>query len=175
MFRDEYKSGLDFTSSDYIGYLSWKFEQKSKFNLNEFITLCDNNSGFDVYGVNCYEITFNPWTQGRMWILDFEEITKSVFKSVCREYIDPFELEFNESNICFCNYWIGNKKFWDSYMKFSIPFYEELMKRSREDKRILDNGYEHSIFPYFMERLFSTYLVLYDGAIKYKIFKGVKE
>ena len=68
----------------------------------------------------------------------------------------------NLNNLCFCNFWVGNRFFWEKYLNLTVPLYNLI--RSDEHLRELflsgkaDRKSDIPLFPYFMERMFTTLL-----------------
>jgi len=67
----------------------------------------------------------------------------------------------NSDTLLYCNYWVGNEKFWQSYMNFVTPIYhylkndirpEELDFLNQNATRKRDINY----FPFIFEIMFST-------------------
>ena len=54
---------------------------------------------------------------------------------------------------CFCNYWVGNKKMWDLYIKYAEMIYPYAKTTG-------------GIFPYIMERIFPSVIASYQSDLK---------
>jgi hypothetical protein len=164
VFVDNYKS----ISSDYTGYISWKFYSKTKITGIEFI---NNISTADVYFINCGPRSIsNVWRQGEHQHPGLIKFTQRVIDSVGYD-IDINSLSHDVSKTAFCNFWVGNKEFWSKYMKFTLPIYDYITNHLSEDqekflRQRACKGINSDYFPFIMERLFTTLLHL-DSSIKY--------
>ena len=151
--------GHDWSKDSHLGVLSWKFFDKlegvhnayvdNKFKLNRK-SMVDS---MEKYCSDGYDVIFvNPWPdQGpNIWVQGeacHPGLLKRTFEIFGRCWI-PWHVcskSHTEDTICFCNYWIANKKFWDIYMR-NTEIMHDVYKEEGIDK----------FFPYIMERMFST-------------------
>src|SRR5687768_6265192 len=61
---------IDFDQVDYVGYLSWKFNQKTHLSGRRFIEFIKANPGYDVYFINPFpeaEVFRSVWEQGEVF------------------------------------------------------------------------------------------------------------
>ena len=152
----------------YFGLLSPKFSSKAKISGKSFIHWINSNPGYDVYFINPFPQlsywNFNVWTQGEFWHPGLKDLANSLFKSAGYTF-QIEDLPRNTSKTAlYSNYWVGNEKFWDSYMKFVKKTIQAIDNLSDSDKRILFEFTPHytpaTFFPFIFERLFSTFLML---------------
>lgn len=160
VMREVYNQSWDGTT--HKGVVSWKFEDKIKKckTAKNFTTktFCDKVSlhakDYDVIIINPFPFleNINVWKQG-------EEHHKGILKHLKniqkKENIgkDWHIINFNRKTLCYCNYFVANKKFWDLYMSYAEKFYPYAKKTE--------------IFPYIMERVLPC--VLHDHQHELKI------
>ncbi|MBL8033711.1 MAG: hypothetical protein JNJ69_08425 [Leptospiraceae bacterium] len=167
VFETEFKKQTH-TKFDYTGFVSWKFGQKSRIPGSRFVDFIRKHPGADVYFLNPFpmeELLFrNVWLQGDFYhpgILDFsQQLLKCAgYQIDLRSWNQPRE------SFAFCNYWVGNGRFWKAYMEFTGILAEIL----RTGLDATDKEFLHSIasktnnfsyIAFIMERMFSTLLYL---------------
>lgn len=154
-------SELDAIPASYIGLFSYKFQQKALMTGAEVKKHIHAHPGFDVYLFNPYPyesyIFYNLWEQGDYYhsgILDLaqEALWKTGFE------IDLHKMGRVKSIAQHCNFWVGNKKFWQDYMGFLMPIANFMLSNQ---KFFTPTTYElgpKPFFPFIIERLFTTYL-----------------
>jgi len=167
-FLNHYRNSAH-TQADYSGIVSWRFSQKTGITGREFIDFIKHNPGHDVYFINpetlnCYQYP-NVWVQSLKHHPEVLELTQHIFDSIGYE-IDLGNIVNDESNTLYCNYWAGNAKFWETYMRFTLPVFEyinETMTEAEREKVYATadrpRGKDASNFVFIFERLFSTLLV----------------
>jgi hypothetical protein len=176
VFFKEYFSNA-IVDEGYFGYLSWKFEQKTYISARQFISFINENPGYDVYFINPFPelgILFkNVWEQGDYHHPKISKLVQSLLLKSGYEY-DIHSMTNDETTLLYANYWVGNKKFWDSYIPFLKSVYDQfLMMPHREQKSFLrKSGYYTGAgyLTFIFERLFSTYLYFNTDNIKAKPF-----
>jgi hypothetical protein len=158
---------------DYWGFLSLKFSQKTGVTGEKFKQFIERNPGYDCYFINpcvVMDTLFeNVWTHGEMWHPGLTNLTNSIFeKSVGYNTlkVDRYKMDYN--SFAFCNYFVGNKYFWDTYLAFIKAF----LNAAETDPQLKQKLYggnaqynlDHSLsfYPFIIERLFSTFLCHYD-------------
>lgn len=177
--QPEYREGLHFVNffkseeylkSDYVGIVSHKFFDKTGISGAEFIRFMKSNPGYDVYFVNPfpYQVCcwFNVWDQGESWHPGIIDAAQKLFDDAGMP-IRISNIGRNDwSNLLYCNYWVGNRKFWETYMRFFVPLFltADQGKGGNKKKTYLNItpylGGGLSIIPFIFERLFSTFLSL---------------
>jgi len=167
IFEKEYAE-MTHQKQDYTGFFSWKYLQKSRIPGNRFLEFIQKNPAFDVYFLNPFpmeEYLFeNVWMQGELFhkgILDFSQrILERMGYSV-----DLRQWKQDRMSFAFCNYWVGNQKFWDQYMAFTGKFAQMLRTGLSDSEKkflhsIASRQNHFSYVAFIMERLFSTFVYL---------------
>ena len=173
----------DWANSTHLSVLSWKFEEKTKGSPEKLQKYLKKKPGYDIYIVNPYEgyyrIPFiyskfeNMWNQGEYFHPGMKKIAIELFNIAG---LDPKVLNKSHPKdlICYCNYWIANRKFWDLYMSYSERLYSAVYKSPDSFKEKLffhDADVSHDrggYFAYIFERLFTTILVEFYKSFKIK-------
>lgn len=163
VFFEIYKS-INWNLADLVGTVSWKFKSKTGLKGSEFIAFIEANPGYDVYFVNPFpELAIYPsvWEQGRVYHQDLVNISKTLFAQL--GYSESLlGAETPPSLAAYCNYWVGNKKFWDEYISFLTPLWTALERNNLNLPQALGASADPNInapyAPFIFERLFSTFL-----------------
>jgi hypothetical protein len=166
VFKKEFQKGTHLKSA-YTGFVSWKFERKSFVSATDFLALIKEQPGRDVYFLNPFpELTGvfkNVWVQGAKSHSGLLVLAQRVFDEVGIK-VSINDIRNDASNTLYCNYWYGSQKFWTEFMAFCAPFYELLEdKNSKFYGEVRASAQYHgggTLIPFFMERLFSTFLAL---------------
>jgi len=182
VMRNLYREN-DWENSTHLSILSWKFEEKTKGKAAKLQKYLTKNPGYDIYIVNPFEnyyrIPFiyskfhNMWDQGDYFHPGMKKIASKLFDIAG---LDPQILNKKHPKdfICYCNYWIANRKFWDLYMSYSERLYAAVYTSPNSFKDELffyeaDISYEKvGYFAYIFERLFTTTLVEFYKSFKIK-------
>ena len=156
-------------NKEYAGVLSWKFRQKTGVEGKELFRWLEDNKGYDVYFINPWPensyMSFNIWHQGEYYHRGIISLVEKLFK----EAKIKFDIRTSNRNtidtLCFCNYWIANKKFWTIYMKYCEKLYAAMQNTDIETKKLLhdiqaDSQIKSAFFAFIMERMFSTVLLM---------------
>ena len=166
VFAKEVSNGL--ARNQYVGCLSWKFYQKTHLTGKSWIQWMQSQPGFDVYFINPFRDLYtsqyqNVWYQGETrhpGLLDFTQglFDKLDYKIQLRELIN------NSDEMAYCNYWVGNERFWKRYMAFCEPLYNYCQNSlSISEEKFLQETLNSSgipLLPYIVERMFSTFLAI---------------
>lgn len=154
--------------SEYVGLVSPKFENKAKISGERFLTFIQSNLGYDVYFINPFPqngyFHFNVWEQGELWHPGICLLTQKLFDRVGYQ-VDISRIGRHDRNtLLYCNYWVGNEKFWNLFMDFLIPLFDHVIKSKAEIRdqyfQVTDHLRPTPMFPFVFERLFSTFLSL---------------
>jgi hypothetical protein len=175
LFLKMYESGKH-KEADYTGLVSWKFNEKTNIKGTEFIEFIREKPGYDVYFINPLPFLVNAyafqnvWYQGDFYHPGLLHFMQRILDKL-NYGIDLKSFRNDESTTLFCNYWVGNERFWDRYIHFTKPIYECLRAKIDPDERkfvsrIADKVIGANYIPFIFERLFSTLLVTQDY-IKY--------
>jgi len=157
VMRKVYKNH-NWSKDPYLGVFSWKFFDK----LDQMYTAkCANgktvrvnrkvliaqlkqrvDEGYDVMHMNPF-----PWEGPNMWIqgeYHHPGLLKKTYEVLKKAGI-PWQIchqTHEHQTLCYCNYWVANKNFWDVYMHFTEIIYNAYYKVGVDE-----------YFPYIMERL----------------------
>lgn len=167
VFRKEYKAQR-LAPEEYSGYVSWKFGSKTGLSGQQFIEFCKSNPGFDVYFINPFPLFValgNVWECGEKFHPGLRALTRLILNNL-RYNVDldrvPNSLRLN----AYCNFWAGNRKFWDAYMEFCLPIVDHIETRldPQQKKKLFSKAGKSSrasYFAYIMERMFTTFLSMH--------------
>ena len=168
LFMRLYHSGR-YRSGRLTGILSPKFGEKTLISGREFVRFITGSPGYDVYFINPYPCnayyTLNVWEHGEICHEGLMGLAQDLFD---RAGIAVDLVSFGRNShatLLYCNYWVGNERFWNRFLKFVlklVEIIEHLPSGTRERLFALDPYYPDPvpILPFFFERLFSTFLVL---------------
>lgn len=165
-------------SAKYFGLLSPKFSNKAKISGKSFIDWIDANPGYDVYFINPFPQlsywNFNIWTQGEFWHPGLKDLSTALLNSAGYNFDIEDLPRNNNKTALYSNFWVANKKFWDSYMEFIKKIIFAIDNLSDSDKAKIFEITPHytsaTFFPFIFERLFSTFLIL-EKNISYLSYK----
>jgi hypothetical protein len=176
VIRSLYES-KEYLKYDLTGTLSWKFRNKTRLDSKTIMEWINNNPGYDVYFINPYPennfLFYNVWSQGQYFHPKIITIAEELFL-IAGFKVDLLSWQRNFQTGAYCNYWVGNKYFWEKYYDFSMRIFNSIEKTREEIKQLLfqetaDNIILAPYFPFIFERLFST-LLEYDKSINYLSF-----
>lgn len=177
VFYNNYKKKKH-KEAEYTGFLSWKFNEKTKISGKTFLDFIQNNPGYDVYFINPFydELFYYPnvWYGADYHHPGIMDFTHSLLKKLGYN-IDLSKLQTDESNTLYCNYWVGNELFWDEYIKFTEPIYEYIENHLTDEEnefinKQADEVIKASYVSFIMERMFTTF-IMFNNTIKYKAFQ----
>lgn len=167
VFLDAYRRGRHL-EADYVGIVSWKFGQKTRITGRQFKSFIERNPGYDVYFINPFPYEgyqFNIWTQGErnhpgLWPLAQDLFDTAGYPVTLQELG-----RMDRRTLLYCNYWVGNRAFWDTYIAFIEPLFECIVHRmaATTRERYFARAKYHDPAPYFpfiFERMFSTLLLI---------------
>lgn len=162
---------------DLWGAFGPRWQGKLRYNSQDIFNTIEKNSGYDVYLFNHARVvtalTYNVWEHG--------ETAHPGIRIVAEEMLSRMGYDkqvakalMTEKNTCYCSYFIATNEFWKEYLDFLTKAKDVL--DSLEDGKIKDAylssaNYERdkelNLFPFIIERLFSTFLLLNP---KYKVY-----
>ena len=113
-------------SNFFYGFFSPKFHEKTGYSVNEVIKIVDENKNHDVIiFTHTWELLSyykNPWEQG-------ETVHPGIIDE-SQKFLDFVGIKINLENFISCcknsffsNYVVAKKKYWDSWMKLCLSFY----------------------------------------------------
>lgn len=157
-----------FEESDYTGLFSPKFKLKSKISGREFVDFVKENNGFDVYFINPFPQmrfwSYNVWMQGEVAHPGIVRTAQSLLQEANIEFDLSSAPRNNQANLAYCNFWVGNRKFWNEYVgKVLCPIWDLVVKPQKSAvvaAALIDTHHTTmtSYVPFIVERLFSTYI-----------------
>lgn len=143
---------------DYIGFVSWRFKEKTGLTFNDIIRQLDEN---DIYSLIPSQKPLHHYQEsypGMQEICVFFDSKK----------ILPIKSQGYNGPQSYCNFWImSNKRFREYVPKWLLPCYELAQKHPELLQYIYPNhrGQPYPTLVFFFEGLFS--LFLYDKKFKY--------
>lgn len=165
VFFDLYKK-VDWNETDLLGSVSWKFFEKIGLSGQSFFEHIEKNPGMDVYFINPFpelSIYKNGWEQGNHYHAYLTELTEILLEVVGLP-VAFLKIPTPPHLNAYCNFWIGNKNFWDTYMEFLKPIWNYIQTQDNSLTRALERETNALIsgpyLPFIFERLFSSFLVL---------------
>lgn len=161
---------------DAWGFFSWSWEEKTRTNPKDFVDWMNANPGNDVYLINHGRVqealSLNIWEQGEWFHPKIAEATQSILATMGYN-INLLATPMTRNNYCFCSNFIATKEFWKDYLEFVDEFIMALEDCDPKTKIIVKGNANYTkdssldYFPFIIERLFSTYLLLNEK--KYKV------
>ena len=167
-------------NEDYWGFLSWKFKQKMNIDSNVVKYAIAQNPGYDCYIFNPCVIAeamfINPWMQSKMYLPELPSIANEFLKRIGALTEGNVEDDMmDRTKTLYCSYIIGNDKFWSNYLAMSKQifqiatddntFMEKMFLPNKVERSSLMERNRHArlpLFPFFQERLVSTFLQYSD-------------
>jgi hypothetical protein len=172
-FKSLYESLIQYEHNPqvYYGALSWKFPQKTgglQSNIfKNYMSLHINKC--DVFFINPYPSKDHAFPsvfhQGELYHPGIMDMTNNLLRMAGYNF-SLAEVESKRENMAYCNYWVGNKKFWDEYIAFTLPLYNfikfslnksDLPKLYERADKFIEANYISFIF----ERMFTLFLDLH--------------
>jgi len=96
-----------------------KVGMKARVRGRDFIEFIDRHPGRDVWFLNALGIepvtSRNVWLQGEHHHPGILGLITRVFRHVGIDS-DPASLDQPQSQVLYCNYWAGTRRFWNAYM-----------------------------------------------------------
>ena len=155
--------------ADLWGLISWKFEQKTLISPHSFLEIIHDNPGYDCYFINpCFilESFFpNPWAHGDWHHKGITQMAlDGLTPMIGAETINVLTALYPRDRFLFCNYFVGNEKFWQDFFQFIDTFFYHVHQNEELKNRVYSpSGYagdpELHNFIFLVERLVSTFLL----------------
>jgi hypothetical protein len=175
LFTELFKS-LNWVNSTYSGIVSPKFCLKTKVTIKEFKKFVIQNPGFDVYFVNPFPqmayFNYNIWDHGEIFHPGIINLSQKLLNAVGIPWRLDDVARTSYDLLCYCNYWVGNEKFWIKYVG-NILNPIRLFIENNKDPELIRELFSLTIhtnptpmFPFIIERLFTTFLY-FSQEIKY--------
>jgi hypothetical protein len=162
---------------DAWGFLGPRWEAKLKYSADEIKRAIDENLENDVWIFNharaVNSLTYNVWEQGEFFHKGLRKVAEEVLTvaGFDNSVINAF---MTEHNTCYCSYFVARKEFWKDYIDFLSRIIVATDALPEDVKEIYNNSANYArdntlnMFPFLVERLFSTFLVLRHS--KYKVY-----
>ena len=164
-------------ATELYGVFGPRAEQKLRYSGDIIHSEVVANPLHDVYLFNHARIQsvlfLNVWEQGEYF---HPGISKVVRYALDKNGLDPSIVDeiMYDKQMCFCSYFVATKAFWYNYMDF-IDLIVSTLKALPDELATIYHGsanYARDIslgmFPFIVERLFSTYLKLHEN--DYKVY-----
>ena len=112
----------------------------------------------------------NLWLQGEFYHPGILELSQRIFERAGYTIDLAAEVQTKQTAL-YCNYWVGTRRFWNTYMAFINPIIDVLKHGLSDSEKqklhsIADQGNEFSYIAFIIERVFST-LICHDKTIRY--------
>jgi hypothetical protein len=162
---------------DAWGFLGPRWEAKLKYSADEIKRAIDENLENDVWIFNharaVNSLTYNVWEQGEFFHKGLRKVAEELLTvaGFDNSVINAF---MTEHNTCYCSYFVARKEFWKDYIDFLSRIIVATDALPEDVKEIYNNSANYArdntlnMFPFLVERLFSTFLVLRHS--KYKVY-----
>ena len=166
MWRKLYNKHM--STDAYWGLLSWRWSQKTTVPPVQFKQWILSNPGYDVYHLDPFAHLSNQfpnlWVQGDMWHPGMMNFAQKLFAKLGIN--TPIsEYKYYPDEFGTCNYFVGNDKFWSSYMKFINTCLDYCESDSSMSSYLYNEGGQYNglfvpNFSFVIERLFSMHNIL---------------
>lgn len=155
---------------DAWGVFGPRWKNKLRYGAEELKSEIDSNSDHDVFIFNHARIqqalTYSVWEQGEYYHKGIKEVTAHVLTKLG---YNPIVLDefMTDRVVCYCSYFVAKKRFWLDYINFLDKVFAELNDLPPEIDKIYKSSANYSrdstlnLFPFIIERLFSTFLLLH--------------
>ncbi|MFC6051444.1 hypothetical protein A6M14_01040 [Acinetobacter sp. Ac_877] len=165
-------------NDDYFGLFSPKFEQKVGLKIHQVKDFISDNQGYDVYLFNPFPMLvykyMNMWEQSELNHPGILNIVDELFEKSGIDFKASSLSRQTESQVVYCNYWVGKKEFIDNFICF-LKRLEKTIDENENLKTKIFNDAQYDLseacfYPFVFERLLSVYLCLNPTykAISYK-------
>ena len=160
--------------ADFVGFVSWKFRDKTGISGETVLKYIYDHPGFDVYFANPYQdamVTWgfrHVWEEAEQWHHGIKVLAMDVLKKA-NSSLEWETLVTRYEETCYCNYWIANARFWKAFMAFATPVADILEHGLSEEQQLFleqskkTTKQRMTFRPFIMERLFSTFLATVRG------------
>lgn len=162
---------------DAWGFLGPRWEAKLKYSANQIKQSIDENPENDVWIFNharaVNALTYNVWEQGEFFHKGLRKVAEEVL-TIAGFNSSAVNAFMTEYNTCYCSYFVARKEFWEDYIDFLSRIIVAIDSLSDDVKEIYNSSANYArdnnlnMFPFLIERLFSTFLVLRNE--KYKVY-----
>jgi hypothetical protein len=164
---DMYRAGI-YKNSEFTGLFSPKFALKTKIFPADFIDFVQTHNDSDVVFINPFPQirywSYNVWMQGGHAHPGLVPVAQSLLDAVGIECDLQKVPRHGLSSLCYCNFWVGNQRFWENYVgKVLLPIAEFLETNPEHPAaqavmRTTQHTDPAPFLPFIIERMFSTFL-----------------
>lgn len=161
---------------DAWGMFGPRWQEKMRYSAFDIHREIESNPGNDVYTFNHARIVdalfFNVWEQGEHWHPGIRQVAKKVLELAGYDSGIVDDLMFDQTT-CYCSYFVATKEFWKDYLEFLANIRRCLENLPEEERKIFEGSANYArdknlnLFPFIVERMFSTFLIL--NRDKYKV------
>jgi hypothetical protein len=161
---------------DFWGMVGPRWQDKLRFTSQDLFNSIQSNPGHDVYIFNhgrvLAALTHNVWELSENHHPGITKVAKELLTRMGHK--DVISRFMTESVVCYCSYFVATNEFWADYLKFLEK--AKSILDSLEDGPIKDiyqssanyrRDPQLNLFPFIIERLFSTFLSLNP---KYQVY-----
>ncbi len=153
------------TTDELRGFVSWKFGAKTGVDGARFKNFIEANPGYDVYSINPFPgFSFfrSVWQQGDFFHPGMMALAQRAMDN-SGYHLNLQQIENDSTDTLYCNFWVGNKKFWQMFMDFSGPLWKYFENEASAEERKMyaapaDNLSNAPYSAYLFERLYSTFM-----------------
>lgn len=173
---------------DAWGFFGPRWEGKLKYSAEDIKRTIDENQNQDVWIFNharvVNSLTYNVWEQGEYYHKGLKQVAKAALE-IAGHSTDALNAFMTEHNTGYCSYFVARKKFWDEYFHFLIGIKDALEQLPDDIKSIYESSANYArdknlnMFPFIVERMFSTFLVMnrdkfriYNKPYNYEVYRN---
>jgi hypothetical protein len=159
---------------DAWGMFGPRWHEKLKVPSDVLFKEIENNPNNDVYLFNHARVQdalfFNVWEQGEYYHKGLKNVAKYILEKLNYD-AGVLDSMMESHTTCYCSYFVGTFKFWKDYLEFLVKVGRELDNLPKELYDVMNQSANYArdkelnLFPFLVERLFSTFLLLN----KYKV------
>ena len=171
---------------DMWGVFGPRWKDKVKYPAVDVWKTIEKNPNHDVYLFNHARVvnalTYNVWEHGEYYHKGIKQVTAYALEQVIGRS-DVLDVLMTDRVTCYCSYFVATKEFWLDYIRFLDAIKNVLDNLPPEIDAIYKSSANYgrdmtlNLFPFIVERLFSTYLTLtprwkvYNKPYDYSVYK----
>lgn len=168
-FMRLYHEGLT-KDLDLWGAFGPRWQEKLMFPARDIFQSVQENPRYDVYLFNHGRVvdalTTNVWEHGDLYHTGIIEVAEHLIRQLGYDARVVYQL-MDDKVTCYCSYFLATNAFWNEYLEFLTRAKEILDNLPNGDiKKTYLNSANYlrdqnlNLFPFIIERLFSTYLTI---------------
>lgn len=175
------------TDDDFVAFLSPKFVSKCAISHDDFKEWVERNDniGIDVFFINPTPINETLFLNTVQHGNNCHKGLEGLLQRHLPNCPNINNLLMDGSTFAMCNYFCGNRKFWDAYTSFADEYIKSVEKNPEDAKMLYETsasyGRDKSLpyYPFAIERLFSIFLCfnrdISSASYKYSIEQLAKK